>query len=338
MKMPFAAKTKVRTRAGLDIGAADIKVVEIAEGSGKSVVTAFGRRTPLTASREEAIVAIKALVAGAKMGSRSVNISVSGPAVIVRFITMPKMSREEMAGAIRFEAEKHIPFNINECVTDFQILKQYDKENKCDVLLAAAKKEYIENRIRMVLDADLSVGIVDIDGFALANAFLKNYSQVPPDRTVLLLDIGSALTNLTIVKGGALCLVRDVAIGGRDLNAAVAKACGIDPKNMDEIKRLMQEKAQEAALHIKPVLSNLIDEIRLSCSYYENQCGRTVDEIYVAGGAAHIAGLPEFFQESFGLKPAALDAFQALDTMNVDTNELKKIQGSLAVAAGLALR
>lgn len=334
----FQAKHKIRTRAGLDIGTADIKLVEIAEGPAKPLLTAFGCRTPVTSSREEFVAAIRALVESAKIASRSVAISVSGSAVVVRFITMPKMTREEMAGAIRFEAEKHIPFNINDCVTDFQVLRSYDKEKKCDILLVAAKKELVEGRVRMVLDAGLGVDAVDVDGFALANAFLKNYPQIPEDRTILLLDLGSALTNLTILKGGTLCLVRDIAIGGKDLNAAAARAFGIDPKNTDELRRAMREKAQETALHIKPVLGNLLDEIRLSCSYYENQCGRTVDEVYASGGAARVTGLPDLVHESFGLKPVEIDVFQAIDTMNVDAEGLGKVKSSLAVAVGLACR
>jgi len=335
------SKAKIRTKAGLDIGSSDIKVVEIAEGQGKPVLTAFGRRTPLTSSREETVAAIKAIVDAGKISSKTVNISVSGPPVIVRFITMPRMTRDEMSGAIRFEAEKHIPFNINECVIDFQIMRDYPKENKSDVLLAAAKREHVESRVKMVLEANLSVGVVDIDGFALANAFLKSYPQAgaaAAEKTILLLDIGSTLTNLAILKGAALCLVRDVAVGGKDIAAAIAKAYAIDPKNGDEIRRVAQEKGAEVTAHLKPVLNNLIDEVRLSCSYYENQCGRTVDEIYVAGGAAAVSGLPDYFQESFGLKSAELDAFKAVDTMNVDAQELAKVKSSLAVAMGLAFR
>lgn len=338
-------KTQLKLRAGLDIGTSDIKLLEVAEGPGKFVVTAFGVKTPVTHSREETIHTIKTLVETAKVVSKTVNIAVSGPAVIVRFITMPKMTREEMAGAIRFEAEKHIPFNINECVIDFQVLRRYDKENKCDVLLAAAKREYVEERVKTVLDANLSVGIVDIDGFAFANAFLKNYPSASNaasgnsvEKTTLLLDIGSALTNLVILKGQSLCLLRDVAIGGRDLGAAIARSCGLDPKDADAVRKAAAENAAMAAAAMRPVLTNLLDEIRLSCSYYENQCGRAIDDIYVSGGASSVDGLLDIFQESFGVKPNPLDVFQAFDTMNVDADALAKVRGSLAVAVGLACR
>jgi len=341
MKTPFQAKTKVKTTAGLDIGTHDIEIIEISSGNGKPLVTCFGHRSVDSSAKEDLADALKSLVSSSGLSAKEVNISVSGPSVIVRFLTMPKMSREELAGAIRFEAEKHIPFNINECVTDFQVLRDYPKENKSDILLAAVKKDYVDGRVKMVRDAGLSVGVVDVEGFAVANAFLKNYphmSAAGQEKTVLLLDIGTALTHLAILKGELLCLVRDVSIGGKDFDSAIAKAFNVDNKNTEDIKRILHDKPQEAAIPMRGVLNNLFDEIRLSCSYYENQCGRAIDEMYLSGGSSGIADLPGFFQESFGLKPSYLDLFQALDTVNIEAGELQKFQNQFAVAVGLALR
>lgn len=335
----FKKKTNLQTRLGLDIGAGTIKMVELAiSGKENPILTSFGTKDVDAAQKAAVSERIKELAAGIRVTAKEATIAVSGPAVIVRFIAMPRMSREELSGAIRFEAEKHIPFNINDCVIDFQVLRQYEKENKSDVLLAAVKREYVTDRVKLVQDAGFSVRAVDIDGFALANAFLRNYPQEGGEKTVLLLDIGAALTNLTILKGQSLCLVRDVAIGGKDFRAVAAKACNVDPKNSDELARMAAEKAQEIALQLKPVLSNLLDEIRLSCSYYENQCGRMVEEIYVSGGASSVPSLTELFTEAFGFKPNFLNPFMTIDTVNVDAAALEKARGALAVAVGLALR
>lgn len=339
MKFGVSSKPKIKITAGLDIGAQSLKIVEISSGEGKPLVTGFGHRDIISSAREDIAGEVRGLVAASKVVSKEVNISVSGPSVIIRFLSMPRMSREEMAGAIRFEAEKHIPFNINECVTDFQVLRDYPKENKTDVLLAAVKKDHVDARVKMVRDAGLSVGLVDVDGFAIANAFMKNYlPNAGQEKTALLLDIGASLTHLAILKGNLLCLVRDVSIGNKDFNAAITKAFNLDHKNDDEIKRILKDKPQEAVVPMRGVLNNLSDEIRLSCSYYENQCGKAIDEIYVSGGGSGILGLPEFFHESFGLKPTYLNPFQAMDTVNVDAGELQKFQSQFAVAVGLAFR
>lgn len=340
MKFGIQQRPKVRTTAGLDIGSHDIKMVEISSGNGKPLVTSFSLKGIDYSAKEDLSGVLKAMAASSNITAKEINISVSGQSVIIRFLSMPRMSREEMSSAIRFEAEKHIPFNINECVVDFQVLHEYPKENKSDVLLVAAKKDFVEGRVKLVRDAGFVVGVVDVDSLAVANAFLKNYPRdnAAQEKTALLLDIGASSTHLAILKGQILCLVRDVSIGGKDFNSAVAKAFNLDNKNADDIKRVLKEKPQEALVPIRAVMNNLFDEIRLSCSYYENQCGRAIDQIYISGGGSGIAGLPGSLQESFGIKPENLNPFQALDTVNIQAGELEKYQNQFTVAVGLALR
>lgn len=332
-------KVQAKSKAGLDIGSHSVKLAEILfPASGKPVLTGFGLRAFSAPGKAAISDCIKELAAAARVTVKEFAISVSGPSVIVRFISMPKMKREELAGAIRFEAEKHIPFNINDCVIDFQVMREDSKEDKVDILLAAARKEHIEERIKLVQAAGFSVGAVDVDGFALSNAFLANYPAANADKTVLLFDIGAELTNLSILKSGNICLVRDVAIGGRDFTAAVAKALALDAASAEKSKLSPQDKAQGIIQCSKAALSNLLDEVRLSCSYYENQCGRAIDDIYISGGGADLIGLPEFFKEALGIKPNFLNPFQAIDTVNIDAGELKKNESFFAVAVGLAMR
>ncbi len=340
MNFGFQTKPKVRLSAGLDIGVNDIKVVEVSYGDGKPLVTAFGSAKIAPSSRGEDISgAIKGLATSSNLSVKDINISVSGPPVIIRFLAMPRMNKEELSGAIRFEAEKHIPFNISECVTDFQVLREYPKENKTDVLLVAVKKDYVEGRVKIVRDAGLNVGVVDVDGLAVANAFLKNYADIAgQEKTSLLLDIGANYTHLAILKGRILCLVRDVSIGFKDFNSAAEKDLNAENKNAQVSQDILKEKPQEASLHVRGVLNNLFDEIRLSCSYYENQCGRAIDAIFISGEGSGIAELPGFFQESFGLKPVCLNPFQAFNTVNVGAGQIDKCGSLFAIAVGLALR
>lgn len=335
----FKHKIQPKSKAGMDIGSHSVKLVEMLfPASGKPILTGFGVREFSGSGGAAISESIRGLASSIRTTVKEFAISVSGPSVIVRFISMPRMRREELAGAIRFEAEKHIPFNINECVLDFQIMREDAKENKIDVLLAAAKKEHIEERIKFVQAAGFSVSLVDIDGFAVSNAFLANYPVTNPDKTVFLLDIGAGLTNLSILRGSTICLLRDVAIGGKDFTAALAKTLAVDAATAEKSKLSPQDKAQAVLQGSKAMLNNLLDEVRLSCSYYENQCGRTIDDIFISGGGAGLIGLPEFFKESLGIKPNFLQPFQAIDTVNIDAAELKKTEALLAVAAGLAMR
>jgi type IV pilus assembly protein PilM len=303
-------KGKKRSRVGLDIGTYSVKLVEISEAADKPVLAAIGSKKMLEQSKDAVKDTIKLLVEEAKISSKEVNIAVSGQPVVVRLVSMPKMTAEELKGAIKFEAEKFIPFNINDCIIDFQIVKKHDKDNKLDVLLAAVKKAYVEERLDMVSSAGLSVGVVDVDSFAIANAFLRNSPEASgPDKTFAILNIGAGLTNLTLLRDGAVCLVRDMQVGSTDLDT-------------------------------RKVFDKLVDEMRLPFSYYENQFGRGVDEIILSGGGVFLAGMSDMFQEAFGTKPILLDPFKFLDTSSeaIDKGLLEKTGSSFAVAVGLALR
>lgn len=331
---------KPKSRIGLDLGSSAIKILEIENLDGKSVLTRVGLRTLRDPSKESIVESVRSLVEETALPTKEVNISISGPSAIVRFISMPRMREDELRSAIKFEAEKHIPFAIGDCIVDYQVLKKDEKENNLNVLLVAVKKEPILNKIAIVEDAGLSASIVDVDTFAVANAFLKNFSQRDADKTAALLNIGASLTNVSIVRSGILCFSRDVAIGGADFNAAISKSLGIDSKAVEDVKITPGGSLQDIINCTKNMVNNLLDEMKLSFSYYENQSGRGIDEIYISGGTSGLAGLEAAFHEAFESKPFLWDPLQFLDTSKVSQNDVvaKNMNRFFAVAAGLAIR
>lgn len=308
-----------KNSVGLDIGSFAIKILEISGAHDKPMLGGIGLKNISGLSKEGISGSIKALASEAKITSKEVNISVSGPSVIVRFITMPKMKDEELKSAINFEAEKFIPFNINDCIVDFQILKRDENTNKLDILLVAAKKEHIKERIKLVEEAGFLVHLVDVDSFAITNAFTRNFPNLGPEKTAAILNIGASSTNLSILRGGTMAFVRDVSIGSNDFN---------------------KDKLQEAADGTKATLTNLLDEVKLSFGYYENQSGKSIDEIYISGGASPLIGLDEAFQDAFGSKPSFWNplGFLGISSAGSDANVIDKIKNSFAVSAGLVLR
>lgn len=333
-------QTKPKNRAGLDIGSYSIKIVEISDALEKPALAGFGWKKIHGSSKEELEDSIKSLVNEAKISVKDINISVSGFSTIVRFISMPGMKDEELKSAIKFEAEKYIPFDINDCIVDFQILNKNEKENRLDILFVATKKDYVEERVSLVESCGMTVSLVDIDSFAMVNSFLRNHPSSNPDKSIALLNIGATLTNLSILRGDVLCLVRDMTIGGNDFNAVISKSLNLDIGSVEDIKLSPSAKAQDIIACTKPVFNNLADEIRLSHSYYENQCGRNVDEFYLSGGSSYLVGLEDAFQEALGSKPQYWNPLEFLDTAssNIDTASLDKMKNYFAVAAGLALR
>lgn len=332
--------TKHKDRLGLDIGSHSIKLVLIAGDPGRQSLGSVGLKRIVGSSRDAVISSIKSLTEELAITGKDVAIGVAGRSVIVRLISMPKMTDEELAGAVRFEAEKFIPFDINDCVLDFKIIGKETKEkNTLDILLAAVKKEYVLHKIRLVEEAGFAVRTVDVDILAATNAFLANFPSQDPSKTLALLDVGASCTDVSILRGGVPSFVRQVPIGISDCSAAVAKVAGVSPEEAASVKALPADKQREVIVCAKQILMGLIDEIKMSFGYYENQGGRGIDEIYVAGGGSSIVGLDEAFGEVLGAKPRHWDPFKFLDQTamtGLQVDECAKT--TFGVAVGLALR
>lgn len=338
MKEIFQARPK--NKVGLDIGSFSVKMLEISGARERPILTGLGLKNISGLSKGEIANSIKDLAIEAKISSKEVNVSVSGPSVIIRFISMPRMKEDDLKSAIKFEAEKFIPFNINDCIIDSQILARDDRENKLNILLVAAKKDYINERIGLVEQAGLSVAIVDVAGFALVNSFLSNFRGLDPDKAFALLNIGSNITNLSIVRSGTIAFARDVSMGSGHFNAAIAKNLNISVESAEGLKISPGEKAQDVITSIKPVMNTMLDDLKLSFGYYENQSGRGIDEIYISGGGACTIGLDETFEDALGSKPAIWNPLEFLDTGSVpkEKSEIDKIKNAFAISAGLAAR
>jgi type IV pilus assembly protein PilM len=338
--MAHRSKAKKKARVGLDIGNHSVKLVEVTEGGDRPMLTAIGMKKMLEQSKDATRDMVKLLAEECSISVKDVNISVSGPSVVVRLVSLPRMTEDELKSAIKFEAEKFIPFNINDCIIDFQIVKKYDKENKLDVLLAAVKKGYVEDKIDIVEAAGLSVGLVDVDGFAVANAFMRSMVNPQGEKTFAILNMGAAITNLTILRENMACMVRDMPVGSANFDACLSKGLGLDIKKAEELKLLPGARKEEVILCVRKAFNSLVDEMRLPFSYYENQFGRGVDEIVLAGGGSSFVGLEGMFQEAFGVKPVFFDPFQFLDTGSETINKslLERSKNAFAVAVGLALR
>jgi len=328
-----------RKSLGLDIGSSAVKAIELSLSSDKMIVSAFGTVGISSLSRQEAADSIKKLLSQSGVTLKEAAISVSGPSVVERFITLPKMDEEALKGAIKFEAEKLIPFDIGDCVIDHKILAKDDRENKINVLLVAVKKEYLSSRLKLVEEAGLTVRLVDVDMFAAANAFLRCFKN-PADKTVAILNMGASLTNISILRGEGIYFARDLAVGGNDFSSAISRMMSLDGAGAEELKLSPGEKTQDVIGCVKPALNSLLDEVKLSFSYYENQTGKEIDEIYVSGGGSGIVGLADAFQENFGSKPSVLNPmhFAEVGLAGSDKGPLEKTGSSFTVAMGLALR
>jgi len=334
-----AKKVKV---VAIDIGTRLIKIAEVSlEGAAKQLVKFNTAEIPPHATQEEISRSLRTLIESFRPSLKEVNISLSAPFALVRFINMPRMKKEELDNSLRFEAEKYIPFNINEVIIDSVILDgEADDKNQMRILLAAAKRDAVNSRISILKECELIPAVIDIDSFACFNAFCDSSGKnEPASGTGALLNIGYSQTNVIILKDGQPRFMRDIQIGGRDISEPLAKELQLEETGADRVICDPKDKLAQVTEISKAVLSNLVNELRLSFGYYENQHGSSVGQLYVSGGAARLGGISDYFNETLGIKPVIWNPFAKFE-IGPDINEevLSGAYSQFAVCAGLALR
>lgn len=326
---------KERFFIGLDIGASLTKIVKLK----------FFKENIELCGFESLPASLDLSVSNSLLSSKcAVNISVSGPSTIIRYLSFPMMNRDELKKALKFEAQKHIPFSVAEVSLDTAILKQDLPDNKMLVLLAAVKKDFINKRLKAIADAGITVNVADMDSLALINAFNFNYfhpeePELTP-KTIALLNIGASLTNLNILEGRIPGLSRDIQIGGNTFTQKIAEILSIDFKSAEEFKcNPDKERLDKIILAIDSVLSNLVKEIRASFDYYENQNASSVGKIFLSGGGGLFTGLKDMLANLLGSEVQYWDSLKRISLAEgIDSGKLKALSGQLPVAVGLALR
>lgn len=334
----MARKEKLNIRVGLDIGSFSVKYAALSGGKqGSPELIKFGIHKLRSSSMDDLKEALSILAV--ELPEKNVNISVSGPPVVVRYIQLPKMKKEELASSMEFEAEKYIPFSVKEVILDHQIM-EVDAAGKMKVLLVAAKRSIVDSRLKLLEDAGLTADIIDVDSFALINAFcLSNPAAGPEKKIRALLNIGDSLTSVNIMSGDLSQFSRDFLIGGGSVTRAISEKLHVDVASAQNLKHHPESRAAEIVEVSKSALLNISDEIRLSLSYYENQFSVGVNELYISGGGSNQKGVIEFLNENLGIKCQQWDPAKGLSLgPGVSKEELGKSKNELSVAIGLALR
>ncbi|MDD5080300.1 MAG: type IV pilus assembly protein PilM [Candidatus Omnitrophica bacterium] len=275
-------------------------------------------------------------------GVKVVNISVSGQQAIIRYVDFPKMNAAELKQALKFEAQKHIPFPLADVNIDGYILQDSLPENKMRVLLAAVKKDFLNQRLKLLKDAGFDIAIADIDSLALVNAFNFNYSDdgAVAGKTIALLNIGSVTCNLNILEAGMPSLSRDINIGGNNFTQKIADTLSVSFKEAEGMKTAKDSAQADKILSIgEPVLAKLAQEVRTSFDYYESRSVTSVEKIYLSGGGSLYPGLREMLSNLLAISVENWDPLRKIELADdLEADKVRPLAGQLAVAIGLALR
>jgi type IV pilus assembly protein PilM len=341
---------------GLDIGSSMVKAVEVhrkSKGERFELAHLGVAKLPPEAIVQGAFLnsgaivdAIREAVEDAKIRTKRVAAAVSGHSVIVKKVSLPAMTREELDEQIRWEAEQYIPFDVNEVNLDFQILESSETEGQMEVLLVAAKKDLIDDYVQVIQEAGLQPAVIDVAAFAVENAFAANY-EAGPGEVVALVNIGAQVVNINIVQDGAPAFTRDITSAGNQYTEEIQKSLAISFEEAERIKlggRRSEDSQEvvpaEVEQAMQAVTETVVGEISRSLDFFAaTSADSRIERVLLSGGGASVSGLDKVFHERTGLPVEVLNPLrQMVPTSKFQPEYLDELAPALGVGVGLALR
>ncbi len=344
---------KKKSVAGLDVGSSSIKMVELQGKLNSLNLVSLGfENLPDDTIVDGQIMELNVVSDVIQNICKNHNISanhvvtgVSGHSVIIKNIILPSMGADELEESIDWHAEEHIPYDLSDVNLDYQVTAE-DAE-VTQVLIAACKRERIDNMKQAVQLAGKTPVVIDVDTFALQNCYEINY-QPDDSQVVTLLNIGASTMNVNIVQGTRSLFTRDITVGGSQFTDVLQRSLGLSFQQAEAVKRGVTEAAEgieETA--IEPLMDNVTDlvamEIQKTFDFYRattDDSDMVVQKILLSGGGSKLQGLAEDLSTKLELPVEVLDPFRNIkvDTRKFDPDYLSEIMPEMAVAVGLAVR
>lgn len=341
---------------GLDIGSSSVKIVQLKEGKHGYALVNFGMiGIPPETIVDNAIMnsaavveVIKELLNSTKIRERNVVMGLSGHSVIIKKITLPSMSQEQLEEAIHWEAEQYIPFDINDVSMDVTILNPHSTvAGQMDVLLVAAKKEMVQDYVAIAAEAGLTPVVIDVDVFALQNMFEINY-ETNPQETVVLCNIGAVTTNLNIINSGISLFTRDLTVGGNMITEEIMKGLNISFDEAEALKVGGQTTydgdsviPQEVDKIIQSQADMIANEIQRSIDFYTaTTADSSIGKIYVCGGSAKIVSILRMLEARLNIPVELVNPFRniEIDERRFDTEYIQSVAPLASIVIGLGIR
>lgn len=339
---------------GVDFGTFSIKVVEVMVEDGKAQLVNFGiadiyegsELTDTSSYRDRQIQYFVALLRRMKTHTKEVNVAIPGSGGLVAIMEFPKMDRGELVEAIRFEAHRYVPVDMNEVVLSWDMLKNSRKaEDGKDiqdateterVILVAALKKDVNQITEVIKKANCSVETLELEVFSLARALVGE-----DPGTHLIIDIGFHVTNLVLVREGEVHMNRTVDVGGIDVTKSIADGMNISFERAEEMKKQKNFFNQTEILLTFPSVDIVLGEIqRMTSLFFRQNPNARISSLVLSGGSSYLLGLKEYFSERLKMTVSRGDPWKRIrynkDQISESTKEA--LNGSLTVALGLALR
>jgi len=337
---------------GLDIGCSSIKLVELkGDKNGFKLQNLALSPLPPEAIVDGALMdsvtiidTIRDLITSSKTKTKDVITSVSGHSVIVKKISLPFMTEAELEESIQWEAERYIPFDINDVNIDFQIFGSTPENPEVmDVVLVAAKKDIINDYVSVIMESGLNPVIMDIDSFALENMIGINY-DIGREEVIAIANVGASITNMTIIKNNISAFTRDIFKGGNHVTEEIQRQLHVDHEEAEKIK-----VGTKVDLTSQPIIQNVLKtaseslaiEIGNSLDFFQSTTTyEKISKIYLSGGGSKIKDFDTILQQQIGVPVEVANPFKKINysEKNFDMEYLRDIGPIMAVGVGLASR
>jgi len=345
---------------GVDFGSAELKAVQLAPSvQGPVLEHVYKVATPQNAIKDGVIVdpplvgeALRQLITDGAFSVRRTVTAVAGPTIVVRQVTMPTMSERELHSSITYEAERFLPYSVEEAQMDAKILGKADDGQNMDVLIVASQKDLVLSQVSALQFAGLTPAVIEVEPFAMVRAMLQP-DDPRYEKNVAIINVGAASTSINISKSGFVPFTRNVPIGGDGLTKAIAAGLNVSTAEAEKMKReqgaiLSQRDSAPVPPNvtrifnvITPPLTELVTEIHKSLDYFRTRFrGEVIDSVILGGGSAHLKNFDTFLSHEIGLPVTLADPLARLSASQADfpADYLKELGPSLIVAAGLARR
>jgi len=347
----FAGKKQV---VGLDIGSSSLKLVEVLDSADGYLLNHFSQIPlprgiivdGLLVDQRALTEKVKELFKNSGCSKKAIVTSLSGHSVIVKKVNFATMEEEELRELIRDEAAKYLPFdNMDDINFDFEILgaSEYNP-NQMDVLIVAAKKEAVNSFVDALMDAGLSVAIMDVDSFALETMFEENYDY-QENEMVVIVNIGATITNISVIKSATSVFTRDFTLGGNAVTEAIQERFGLTFEEAEQVKAgkmAFDETARrEVMASLLSFAEPLILEIERSIEYFQSSYGgASIKKIILSGGGANLPGLAGELYQRLNIETEIVNPFRkiGINRKKLDPDTMDRIASIAAVGVGLALR
>ena len=338
---------------GLDIGSSAVKLVELKERkAGEFHLVRVGVEPLSPEAIVDGSIMDSSLVVDAiqklaqETGAKGLNFatSVSGHSVIIKKIQVPAMPAAELEESIHWEAEQYIPFDINDVRLDYVVLSEGGiGEESMEVLLVAVKRDKVNDYVSVISQSGKTPAIVDLDAFAVQNAYEINH-DVDPNKVVALVNMGAGVTNINILAQGSTVFWRDISFGGNQFTEALQREFNLSFEQAERVKRGEDVEgcsAAEASTVLDAVSAEMASEIQKTFDFFAATAAEdSVEELVVSGGCAQTPNLVSVLRERFGVSTELMNPLRRVyyKESDFESRWLQSIAPMLTVAVGLAAR